>query len=402
MISVYPRKQLDFSYSDILKALLMSFNFKRIKENPIKKIEELWPKENAIVGLSVRTILDTLLTLKNFTPGSEVLMSAINIPDMVDIIESHGLKIISIDIDLETLQCNEKEVNKAINDKTVMVLIAHLFGSRMEMEPIYNALKKHPHIFIFEDCAQAFEGVNGYIGGHKTDLSVFSFGSIKSITALGGAIGFTKNFTLKLEMIKLLIQNKKNTDNEFRVKIFKYIGLKLLSNELVYGIFILVCRFLKIDYDQLIISSVRMVKGESLFYTIRKRLPLSQIRYLLYRLKSTKNDHFKKQIDTGNYVHSKLKKSMVHGLRNKTKKYWLFPIQTKHRRSIVSSLLKSGFDATFSSTQLITIKSTDRVYKIPRNCKKFMSEIVYLPVYGTIPKHRLDVLVSVLNGRATP
>tara|TARA_B100000768_G_C11046474_1_gene276506 strand:- start:186 stop:599 length:414 start_codon:yes stop_codon:yes gene_type:complete len=84
MISVYPRKQLDFSYSDIFKALLMSFNFKRIKENPIKKIEELWPKDNAIVGLSVRTILDTLLTLKNFTPGSEVLMSAINIPDMVD------------------------------------------------------------------------------------------------------------------------------------------------------------------------------------------------------------------------------------------------------------------------------------------------------------------------------
>ena len=93
---------------------------------------------------------------------------------------------------------------------------------------------------------------------------------------------------------------------------------------------------------------------------------------------------------------------MVHGLRNKTKKYWLFPIQTKHRRSFVSSLLKSGFDATFSSTQLITIKSTDRVYKIPRNCKKFMSEIVYIPVYSTIPKHRLDVLVSVLNGRATP
>ena len=176
----------------------------------------------------------------------------------------------------------------------------------------------------------------------------------------------------------------------------------MLSNELVYGIFILVCRFLKIDYDQLIISSVRMVKGESLFYTIRKRLPLSQIRYLLYRLKSTKNDHFKKQIDTGNYVHSKLKKSMVHGLRNKTKKYWLFPIQTKHRRSIVSSLLKSGFDATFSSTQLIAIKPTDRKHKVPRNCKKFRSEIDYLPVYGTIPKHRLDVLVSVLNGRATP
>ena len=53
----------------------MSLNFKRIKENPIKKIEELWPKDNAIVGLSVRTILDTLLTLKNFTPRSKIFKS---------------------------------------------------------------------------------------------------------------------------------------------------------------------------------------------------------------------------------------------------------------------------------------------------------------------------------------
>jgi len=50
------------------------------------------------------------------------------------------------------LQCKEKEVDDVINDKNVMVLIAHSFGSRMEMESIYNALDKHPHIFIFEDC----------------------------------------------------------------------------------------------------------------------------------------------------------------------------------------------------------------------------------------------------------
>jgi len=94
MIKVYPRKQLYFYLNDIFKAPMMSFNFRRIKENPIKKIEELWPKDNATVGLSVRTILETLLTLKNFTPVSEVLMSVVYIPDMVDIIELHGLRII--------------------------------------------------------------------------------------------------------------------------------------------------------------------------------------------------------------------------------------------------------------------------------------------------------------------
>ena len=58
-------------------------------------------------GLSVRTILIPAYH-KNFEKGSEVIMTGITIPDMVKIVESHGLKIVPIDVDMETLQLKKK------------------------------------------------------------------------------------------------------------------------------------------------------------------------------------------------------------------------------------------------------------------------------------------------------
>ena len=48
---------------------------------------------NVLPCLSVRTGFDLFLTVKGYPPGSEVIMSAINIPDMVQIVQHHGLKV---------------------------------------------------------------------------------------------------------------------------------------------------------------------------------------------------------------------------------------------------------------------------------------------------------------------
>ena len=139
MIRVYPRKKLDYSFGNILSALTMTIVPRLDKRKIINEIENLWPMENVIAGLSVRTIFDSLLITKNFKKGSEVIMTGITIPDMVKIVESHGLKIVPIDLDMETLQLKKEALNKAVSKKTVMIVVAHLFGSRMEMDPVYKA-----------------------------------------------------------------------------------------------------------------------------------------------------------------------------------------------------------------------------------------------------------------------
>ena len=397
MIRVYPRKKLDYSFRNILSALTMTISPRLDKNKIINEIESLWPRENVIVALSVRTIFDSILTSKNFEKGSEVIMTGITIPDMVKIVESHGLKIIPIDIDMERLQIKEEDVNKAISNKTVMIVVAHLFGSRMEMDPVYKALEKRSDVLIVEDCAQAYDGKNGYTKQSKTDISLFSFGSIKSITALGGAIGFAKDKELKKEINSLIFKYPKIKNAEFRKKVLKYIALKMLSNSFIYGLFILICRVLKIDYDKAIISTVRMVKGDSLLEAIRKIPAASQLRYLLYRIVSMQEKHITERKEAGDYVKDLLKNCDIHGSKNPTHSYWLFPIRTSKREKLVTLLRNNGFDATFTSTQLIPINVSGQDDTVLVECEKYMSETIYLPVYETMSKNSLDKLARVVN-----
>ena len=45
--------------------------------------------ERAIVTFSVRSMLDLYLQVRNFPAGSEIIMTGINIPDMLKIMEEH-------------------------------------------------------------------------------------------------------------------------------------------------------------------------------------------------------------------------------------------------------------------------------------------------------------------------
>ena len=123
----------------------------------------------------------------------------------------------------------------------------------------------------------------------------------------------------------------------------------------------------------------------------------SQLKYLLYRLTTVDDDHFTKRIQAGDYVSSRLKNTNVHGMYNNTHSYWLFPIRTEKRVTLVKALRESGFDATFTSTQLIPVKPSNRNQDEPVNCKAYMSETIYLPVYESLPKNKLDLLISVVN-----
>ena len=397
MIRVYPRKKLDYSFANIFTALTMTIVPRLDRTKIISEIENLWPMENVVAGLSVRTIFDSLLTTKKFEKGSEVIMTGITIPDMVKIVESHELKIVPIDLDMETLQVKKEALNKALSKKTVMIVVAHLFGSRMEMDPVYEALDQRSDVLIIEDCAQAYNGINGYIKQSKTDISMFSFGSIKSITALGGAIGFTMDNELKKEINNKISKYPKIKNAEFRKKVLKYIALKILSNTFIYGFFILICRLLKIDYDKAIISTVRMVQDDSLLEAIRKEPATAQLRYLLYRLTSMKENHISQRKEVGDFVKNLLKNCDIHGFANPTHSYWLFPIRSPRREKLVRSLRDSGFDATFTSTQLIPINKPDENDNALVECEKYMSETIYLPVYETMSKKSLDKLARVVN-----
>ena len=136
--------------------------------------------------LSVRTALDLFLSVMNFPRDSEIIISAMNIPDIVCILHHHGLKIVTIDVSMETMAPKMEWLEDLITGRTVAILVAHLYGKWFDLKPLISVARKHS-LPITEDCAEAFCSLK-HLGDVEADLSLFSFGAIKHCTAFGGAI----------------------------------------------------------------------------------------------------------------------------------------------------------------------------------------------------------------------
>ena len=59
--------------------------------------------ENLVTTLSVRSSWDLYFQCRKFPAGTEVMMTAINIGDMVKIVEEHGLIPVPVDLDPYTM-----------------------------------------------------------------------------------------------------------------------------------------------------------------------------------------------------------------------------------------------------------------------------------------------------------
>merc|ERR1719506_401500 len=81
-----------------------------------------------------------------------------------------------------------------------------------DVGPIIKGAKARG-LFVIEDCAQAFVGAgmgvgggqlrNGFRGHAESDAAFFSFGIIKTLSALGGSTGHVRDETLRRKMQEL-------------------------------------------------------------------------------------------------------------------------------------------------------------------------------------------------------
>ena len=393
---MYARKQFDLSFRDLWAALSFCLRpgWKRARLE--SELGRLWSdREDALTALSVRTAFHSWLTALELPRGSEVIASGINIPDMARILEHHGLIIVPVDLDLQTLEINPDEFQQAITPKTRLVLLAHLFGSRMDMAPVFEITDQYPNILVAEDCAQAFSGIDEYRGHEKSDLSLFSFGAIKTATALGGAMCRIRNREQREAVRALLSEYPAQSTGRFARRALKYTCLKFLSQRWIYGAFVRACHWVRIDFDQLTVSIVRGFKGEDLIPMIRHQPALPQMALLRRRLQQYRRTHLDGRCQAGNHLNQNLPPGLRSaGFRNPHHTWWLFPVSVENQLALVEELRDAGFDATASSTQLCALAGE---YGPAPDCANFMDGTVYVPVYAGMPDATLDRMAEIIR-----
>lgn len=79
----------------------------------------VWPTEEPHLALwSVRTAWDALLSVKNWPRDDEIICSQATIPDMVRLIELHGLVPVFVSLDPLTLEVDAHEVTALVTSRT--------------------------------------------------------------------------------------------------------------------------------------------------------------------------------------------------------------------------------------------------------------------------------------------
>ncbi|WP_162499771.1 DegT/DnrJ/EryC1/StrS family aminotransferase [Mucilaginibacter terrigena] len=329
---------------------------------------------DGLICLSVRTGLHLVLSALNYPPGSEILVTNINIPDMFNILDAHGLKSVPLALNKNTLGINAEEMENAITPNTRAILITHLFGAIMDTGKIVALAKKH-NLTVIEDCAQAFTG-DAYRGNPLSDVVMFSFGLIKTNTTLTGALlKFNNNWIYK-KAITFNSTLPVQLTGIFAKKLRKALIIKLLTTNVVYTLFYKFCMAGGRDFDDVLAGFTKGFPGAEVMEKIRFRPCAGNIGLIKYRLESFNSGNIEKRRNNALQILQHLPRSVKIGSLNNYNSHWVLPVETANPAKLIAYLRANGFDATQRASSLVKITGGET--NSPDELK--LESLVYIPV----------------------
>ena len=119
-----------------------------------KKFSNFVDCEYGVTTTSGTTALHLACKTLGIKEGDQVLVSSSTNMACAFSVDLCGAIPIPIDIEIETWQMDIKKIEKKINKKTKAIMVVHLFGHPVDMDPVLEIAKKYD-LKIIEDCAEA-------------------------------------------------------------------------------------------------------------------------------------------------------------------------------------------------------------------------------------------------------
>jgi perosamine synthetase len=390
-----PRGTPDIGWLDLGFGLLSGCRL----DNPQmlqQRIESGWSSSrDTLVCLSVRSGFDLLLQATAWPHGSEVLVSAVTIPDMIMLLETHGLTPVPIDLDPATLSVDLDQLRRAISPRTRAILVAHLFGSRMRLAPVLAIARQHG-LFVIEDCAQAYDGV--YRGDPGSDARLWSFGPIKTLTALGGAIVHLNDPALLQSMRRLQARYPRQRRVPFLRRIMLVASLKFLARPRRFAIFVALCRLRKQDHDRLLYRAMRGFAGHNVLARLRQQPSVPLLHLLARRITRADPARVAARACAARRLLAHVPAAGRIGGCAEQHSHWMIPIISRAPDTLVGVLRTHGFDATRSASSLVCVAvAPSRPDLDPQRARRWLAQIVYLPTYRPLSGLMLERLSRIVH-----
>jgi perosamine synthetase len=145
-------------------------------------------REYGIAVSNGSAALDIAVKALGICKGDEVIMPTFTIISPAQSIVTAGAKPVLVDSSLETWNMKVEDIESKITNRTKAILVVHIYGLPVEMDPIIHICKKY-NLFLIEDAAEMHgQTYNGRPCGSFGDISIFSFYPNKHITTGEGGM----------------------------------------------------------------------------------------------------------------------------------------------------------------------------------------------------------------------
>ena len=179
--------------------------------------------------------LELSALLLNLQAGDEVIMASFTFVSTANAFVLRGATPVFVDIRPDTMNIDERLIEKAINSKTKAIVVMHYAGVACEMDTIMALADKYG-LIVIEDAAQCVDTY--YKGRHLGTIGhfgTFSFHSTKNIhCGEGGALLI--NEAKFIEAAEVIREKGTNRNQFLRGEVDKYswvnIGSSILMGEL--------------------------------------------------------------------------------------------------------------------------------------------------------------------------
>ena len=145
-------------------------------------------RKHATACTSGTAALDIAVSALELQKGDEVIMPSFTIISCAQALTKLGIKPVLVDSKYDTFNMEVKDIESKITPKTKAIMIVHVFGLTVDVDPILNLAKKYK-LRVIEDAAQAIgQTYKNKQCGSFGDISIFSFYPNKHITTGEGGM----------------------------------------------------------------------------------------------------------------------------------------------------------------------------------------------------------------------
>jgi dTDP-4-amino-4,6-dideoxygalactose transaminase len=287
----------------------------------------------------------------------------------------------------------------ALTPRTRVVLVAHLFGGRMDLGPVFRFARERG-LLLVEDCAQAFQGPER-MGDSDADVSMYSFGTLKTSTALGGAVLRVRDKDTLDRMRGIQASYPSQGRGAYLKKLVGVLGLVAVTRPRTYGLLSRACARLGYDFDALVGGVVRgfppREPAAAFFRRLRHRPSAPLLAMLDRRLRTFDGKRLARRAEAGERFARRLRVVDLHpGRRLSERTHWLFPVIVADPEALVADLRRQSLDASRATSSIAAVDAPSG-RPSPAEASLMMSGAVFLPTYPELPQQAFDVMAGIVN-----